>query len=1412
MGMSSRRWTEVEPSQFPHEREALDFVRRRLPDSDPWLAWSNFTFIDDQGRPAEVDLLVVSPRNVFLIEIKSFPAGKLVADAGQWTWHPPDKPVRRYDSPFISADAKAKRLKSLLMRQPAFHHGGPKNANRLWVEPLVFLSSPDLRIELDRRLAGSVLGPDSDGDQRCDLPGLVEHLKGLDPTRGVQVNLPLAKAVSQAMEQADIRQSERYRRAGPYVFVETIDEGDTWVDKLARHTAAHVTRRLRLHVRDLSLDEEEIARRDAAVQREFRLLGQLQHPGIDAPLTMEANPRGLALVYPHDPDAVRLDHWVQGREDADVLTRIELFRSIAEAVAYAHEHNLTHRSLSPQRVWVSEPDSTSPVPKLRDWVTAGREAATLATSLPSTTGRSLHASALADLAGEVAGIYMAPELRTAPDASGRKADVFALGCLLHLLLSGTDPAAAVDELHEMLGRHGHVPLAAAMDRVPTHLATVIELATQANALDRYESVTDLLADVDEALEQMTAPPSQDLLAASAGTSIDDYEVLARIGAGASGVVLLAQRHDGAREVLKVARDADNAERLRSEHDALRRLSHPAIIRTYGLEEIQGRTVLRLEAGLVPKFDPADSRDSTRADTLAARLREDGPPTLDIAERWGTDLLEALVALEREGVDHRDIKPENLVLVERTKNKERHLALVDFSLAGASHDDIDAGTVGYLDPFLRDRPQRRWDLDAERYAAAVVLTQLVTGERPSWGDGVDPRSTDLDTPMIRTEVIDPALAGRLVPLLERALHRDPTARFDTAAELLAAWRSVFADVDETTHTGTGVSVEELELAQVTESTPLAELGLPPRLAGAVERLGVADAGSLARVPQVDVGRIAGVGAGARKELRRLVSRLREHGLADDPEDLTELRPDEVDRASVDRLAARLAPDSNLPDDELTALRRYLGLEHAAGTATRWPTLTGTARTCDLEPEQLAGILTRARRRWADRRPELVVVRDELADWLAHRGGVATGAEAASVLLTRRGSSTADPVLRRRRARAVVRGAVEAESTRDEVRVRTRRVGGQLLLALAVSWELEGRGTVDHVADALIDAAVQLGEAADDLVAEEPVVGPHIVADRLGDLDLGAAELTIDRGRRLTLAAAAAERARLSSRGELYRDDLPPATAIAACRLVLLDRWGLGVDQLRSRVAARFPALDPLPSRPALDQLLDEAEAGLTWDAETERFVIADVGSPLSMTGLTSAWSSWSDPTHAGVISDELDRGLERLQDEGGFLVASVDPGRISDAATRLTDRLDADRVDLDALLVGAMREKASEAGAEWPALLDADDAERTDARFRALLRLVDRAVPVLEQQLREHGPAAVATGLGLLVRYGKMDVLDRLRDQLTHVDQEPEGRLRNLVLVVPGSRGVDKPEIDGVAIPVHGAQAVQVPRIWLDRVA
>jgi hypothetical protein len=59
MPLSSSRWTLITPSDFPWEREALDYLRENLPDVDPYRVWANFEFI------ALGTLLFESPRGIY---------------------------------------------------------------------------------------------------------------------------------------------------------------------------------------------------------------------------------------------------------------------------------------------------------------------------------------------------------------------------------------------------------------------------------------------------------------------------------------------------------------------------------------------------------------------------------------------------------------------------------------------------------------------------------------------------------------------------------------------------------------------------------------------------------------------------------------------------------------------------------------------------------------------------------------------------------------------------------------------------------------------------------------------------------------------------------------------------------------------------------------------------------------------------------------------------------------------------------------------------------------------------------------------------------------------------------------------------------------------------------------------------
>src|SRR5262249_57273543 len=105
----------------------------------------------------------------------------------------------------------------------------------------------------------------------------------------------------------------------------------------------------------------------------------------------------------------------------------------------------------------------------------------------------------------------------------------------------------------------------------------------------------------------------------------------------------------------------------------------------------------------------------------------------------------------------------------------HLVLFDFSLSRAPAENVRAGTAGYLDPLLPLRHPPRWDLHAERYAAAMTLHELATGTLPKWGDGTtDPSHLNCEI-TIDAELFDASLRDGFREFFQTAFRREPTER-------------------------------------------------------------------------------------------------------------------------------------------------------------------------------------------------------------------------------------------------------------------------------------------------------------------------------------------------------------------------------------------------------------------------------------------------------------------------------------------------------------------------------------------------------------------------------------------------------------------------------------------------------------
>ena len=220
MTLSQTRWHVIAESNFAWEREALDWLRSHLPDRDPWHVWTNFEFIDDEGKVSEVDALVLSPAGLFLVEIKSRP-GVLTGDTHSWTWTT-DGRSNTYDNPLILANRKAKRLASLLKRQPAI----TKAKIRLpFVEPAIFLSSSSLACRLEGIAKSATFQHGRPGS--IDDDGIAGALANGIATRGATtVDAQQARAIARGLNEAGIRPSNKHRQVGDYRLGKLLAEGE----------------------------------------------------------------------------------------------------------------------------------------------------------------------------------------------------------------------------------------------------------------------------------------------------------------------------------------------------------------------------------------------------------------------------------------------------------------------------------------------------------------------------------------------------------------------------------------------------------------------------------------------------------------------------------------------------------------------------------------------------------------------------------------------------------------------------------------------------------------------------------------------------------------------------------------------------------------------------------------------------------------------------------------------------------------------------------------------------------------------------------------------------------------------------------------------------------------------------------
>ncbi|GAA1228676.1 BREX system serine/threonine kinase PglW [Prauserella halophila] len=1409
--MQSDRWVTVSPSQFRHEDEGLGIIRDLLPDVEPFRAWSNFEFRDTRGRWHEVDLLVLARDTLYLVELKYY-SGTLRGNDHRWLRD--GRPAE--DSPLKLARRKAQYLASVLQQRlrEHLHERGEHQVDVRdyvpFVQEAVFLHHPKFECQLPQHARQGIYGLDG-YEETSGLAPISELL--LAPARRETISARKSALFAGLMQHIGLV-PRRQREAGSWVIDdEPLDNGDGWQDWPAFHRLATTDRyRIRFFIPNpegTRAEEQALKRR---IEYEYRLLSRLRHDGLQVPHDIVSDELGIGLVYREDSGS-RLDLWLA--TDGGTLNlgqQLDIVRQVAEALDYAHRHRVVHRGLAPSAVSVRERSSDGHAVTVANWDAVGRVPGTQLSRVSSTGQSEVEpeqghpGAALADEDQ----LFEAPEGRWSPNADRVRLDVFALGAVTFYLLTNQvlpaqDPGALVDRLR----RDGGLDLAAELPQIPSKLRELVLQATHPRPSERTPSVSVFLQQLEQAEKEFAAPApveEPDPLEARPGDVLGGrFTYQRKLGSGSTavGILVTDSQAGDAQRVLKVAKDHDAAERLEAEERVLGQLNHDRVVRLIQHVTLAGRRALVLQ----------HAGEATLAEMLTSKRSR---LSLDLLERWGGDLLDALVMLDSVGINHRDIKPPNLGVHKPAGAKtETHLVLFDFSMAGTGGRALHAGTPPYLDPFLGGS-RSTYDSAAERYGAAVVLYEMATGRLPQYGDDpeANPASVNDDV-TVSLEAFDPSVAEDLAAFFRSALSRDVGTRHDTAEEMLSAWRAIFRGL------GRYSDDTKQKVDSATLDTTLGESGLSARAISVVEPAGVGTVADLLELDSTRLNRLLDRETKTTgEEIRKRITAWRK-----------EFGPQLADR----RGRGKRGDDANTMPDPISAAELLASKEvHPRSSTRRQAARLILGLEAGLDPFASQQELARGVGRSAPRGHQLIKemqeafsreqrtkdLLDQLVEVLTRAldslGGVATVQTLTGEMLgalpdvSAGSADKADRVAAGLLRLALDRYQEHVVAAAEEPLAKRRRGSRLALLA------------TDPV---LLDAAEAAAAAADGLVVGADEAGEPVVPQQRAAREVRARFTEVFRDgserrppaitdlRLVRLAAQTSGSAALSTRGELHLRTLAASTAVRLALSGIAQRTELSPEELAARVRARFPDLDPLPARPDLDAIVDAAGVGLRYS--TEHGTYRAPGEDRSdSTGFPTHHSVPAPtPTESQLLrGDHLARVLRDSVSTRSFLALGMpapnanEPGR---AARVLRERYSASVLDVTELLIERMRETAEGSNLPWHVVRAADAAQPGSRDARGLHTLVDRALPAVTEYIddlvlagEQAAEPVILTELSPLARYGHLGVVARWSDLAAK-------RTRPLWLVLPQLSWMRGAVVDSQPLQLgSNGQFVELDEKWL----
>jgi tetratricopeptide (TPR) repeat protein len=228
----------------------------------------------------------------------------------------------------------------------------------------------------------------------------------------------------------------------------------------------------------------------------------------------------------------------------------------------------------------------------------------------------------------------------------------------------------------------------------------------------------------------------------------------------------------------------------------RQVTHKNVVRIHDLGEVNGTKYITMPF--------VDGRD------LAAILRESGPIPIPRAVRLARQIAAGLQAAHEAGVVHRDLKPENIMV-----DADDQALIMDFgisrSITGTGAGTMLGAVVGTLEYMAPEQGRgEATDQRSDIYSFGLMLYDMIAGRQRllTTESAVTEMMSRMSRPLPRLRTRVPSVPDALEAIVARCVDPEPDRRFQTTAELVAAfdaldtegrgravqpnrWRSAFA---------------------------------------------------------------------------------------------------------------------------------------------------------------------------------------------------------------------------------------------------------------------------------------------------------------------------------------------------------------------------------------------------------------------------------------------------------------------------------------------------------------------------------------------------------------------------------------------------------------------------------------------